>query len=80
MGALGVFERALIVERTRVGMKAATARGIVVGRKPALTAAQISHARELVARGESPSAIASSLKVGRSTLYRALNLSTINAG
>lgn len=73
MGALAEFERALIIERTRAGMKAAKARGIEVGRKRALTAAQISHARQLVAQGESPAAIARTMKVGRSTLYRALN-------
>ena len=74
MGALAEFERALIIERTRAGMKAAKARGVEVGRKRALTPAQISHARQLVEQGESPSAVARSLKVGRSTLYRALNL------
>ena len=45
MGAFAEFERALIVERTRAGMKAAKARGVEVGRKRALTPAQISHAR-----------------------------------
>jgi len=74
MGALAKFERALIIERTRAGMKAAKARGIEVGRKRALTPAQISHARQLVEQGETPSAVARSMKVGRSTLYRALNL------
>lgn len=80
MGALAEFERALIVERTRAGMKAAKARGIEVGRKPALTSAQISHARQLVDQGESPASVARSMKVGRSTLYRALNFSTLKAG
>ena len=74
MGALAEFERALIVERTRAGMKAAKARGVEVGRKRVLTPAQISHARQLVDQGESPSAVARSMRVGRSTLYRALNL------
>lgn len=72
MGALAEFERALIVERTRAGMRAAKARGIKVGRKRALTPAQIRHACQLVEQGESPSAVARSMKVGRSTLYRAL--------
>lgn len=75
MGALAEFERALIIERTRAGMKAAKARGVEVGRKRVLTPTQISHARQLVEQGESPSAVARSMKVGRSTLYRALNLS-----
>jgi DNA invertase Pin-like site-specific DNA recombinase len=80
MGALAEFERALIIERTRAGMKAAKARGIEVGRKRVLTPSQISHARQLVEQGESPSAVARSMKVGRSTLYRALNFSTLKAG
>lgn len=80
MGALAEFERALIIERTRAGMKAAKARGIEVGRKRALSPSQISHARQLVDQGESPSAVARSMKVGRSTLYRALNFSTAQAG
>ncbi len=72
MGALAEFERTLIIERTRAGMKAAKARGVEVGRKRVLTSAQISHARVLIERGESPSSVARSLKVGRSTLYRSL--------
>ncbi len=78
MGALAEFERALMIERTKAGMKAAKARGIEVGRKRALTPAQIGHARVLIERGESPSSVAQSLKVGRSTLYRALHPSPVN--
>jgi DNA invertase Pin-like site-specific DNA recombinase len=80
MGALAEFERALIIERTRAGMKAAKARGVEVGRKRVLPAAQINYARLLVEGGESPSAVARSMKVGRSTLYRALNLSATPSG
>ena len=72
MGALAQFERSLIVERTKAGMTAARARGRHLGRARSLNAAQIAHARTLINSGESPTAVASSLKVGRSTLYRAL--------
>lgn len=72
MGALAEFERALIAERTRAGITAAKARGVHVGRRKALTPAQISHARMLLVRGESPSLVTRTLNVGRSTLYRAL--------
>jgi len=72
MGALAEFERSLIVERTQAGLKAARSRGMRVGRPPALTAAQIKHARKLIAAGERPVAVAASLSVNRSTLYRAL--------
>ena len=57
-------------------MKAAKAWGVEVGRKRVLTPAQISHARQLAEQGESPSAVVRSMKVGRSTLYRALSVLT----
>jgi DNA invertase Pin-like site-specific DNA recombinase len=72
MGALVEFERSLIVERTKAGMKSARARGRHLGRMPSLNQAQVAHARKLIDDGESPTAVASTLKVGRSTLYRAL--------
>ena len=72
MGALAEFERSLIVERTTAGLKAARARGVRVGRRKSLTAAQVAHARLLLDGGERAGAVARSLKVSRSTLYRAL--------
>lgn len=72
MGALAQFERSLISERTCAGMAAARKRGSIVGRRRALTPAQLGHARLLIERGESPSTVARSLGCGRSTLYRAL--------
>ena len=72
MAALAEFERALIVERTTAGLKAARARGVRVGRRKSLTAAQVAHARLLLDGGEHAAAVAKSLKVSRSTLYRAL--------
>jgi DNA invertase Pin-like site-specific DNA recombinase len=72
MAALAEFERSLIVERTRAGLKAAKRRGVKVGRKPTLTPAQVTHARRLIDGGESPRTVASTLRVGRTTLWRAL--------
>ncbi len=72
MASLAEFERTLIAERTRAGLAAARARGSMVGRRPALTPAQLAHARMLVDRGQSVSAVARSLGCGRSTLYRAM--------
>lgn len=72
MGALAEFERTLIIERTQAGLQAARKRGAKVGRPKVLTGAQVEHARTLIAGGESPSAVARSLKVNRATLYRAL--------
>ncbi|MFH1609007.1 MAG: recombinase family protein, partial [Candidatus Bipolaricaulota bacterium] len=72
IGALAEFERALIVERTRVGLTAAKIRGVKLGRRPALRPEQLHHARTLIQNGASPREVARTLQVGRSTLYRAL--------
>jgi DNA invertase Pin-like site-specific DNA recombinase len=70
--SMAQFERSLIVERTQAGLAAAKKRGTRLGRLPALKAAQIKHARKLIESGEPPTAVAGSLGVDRSTLYRAL--------
>jgi DNA invertase Pin-like site-specific DNA recombinase len=72
MGALAEFERALIIERTQAGIRAAKKRGVHLGRKPNLKPEQVAHARTLIAKGESPRAVARTLGVGKSTLYRHL--------
>jgi DNA invertase Pin-like site-specific DNA recombinase len=72
MGALAEFERSLIVERTQAGLEAARKRGVRIGRPKALTTAQIKHAKKLISSGERPAAVARSLGVNRSTLYRAI--------
>ena len=74
MGALAEFERDLIRERTKAGMKAAKRRGKHLGRPPALTDEQIAHARKVLQSGdETVSGMASVLGVGRNTLSRAQN-------
>lgn len=72
IAALAEFERALITERTRAGIRAAKRRGVKLGRKPALSAEQVAHARKLVEQGDSPGDVAQLLGVARSTLYKAL--------
>lgn len=73
MGALAEFERTLIVERTQAGIRAAKKRGAHLGRPPSLMPAQIDHALTLIdQRGESPRTVARTMRVGKSTLYRAL--------
>lgn len=72
MGALVEFERSLIVERTQAGIRAAKKRGIHLGRPTVLTPPQIDHARSLIGNGESARAVARTMRVGKSTLYRAL--------
>jgi DNA invertase Pin-like site-specific DNA recombinase len=70
--ALAEFERGLIIERTREGMKAARARGVRTGPKPKLTRQQIKHAQRLIDEGQYRQEIADLFKVSRVTLYRAL--------
>jgi DNA invertase Pin-like site-specific DNA recombinase len=72
MGALAQFERDLISERTKAGLAAAKAEGVILGRPRKLTPAKIKHARQLIDSGESPPRVAKSLGVGASTLRAAL--------
>ncbi|WP_424532869.1 helix-turn-helix domain-containing protein [Sphaerisporangium viridialbum] len=65
------MERDLISERTLDGL-AAAAHGRKGGRPAAVDADVMAIARARRARGESVTAIAKHLGVGRSTLYRAL--------
>ena len=62
IGALAEFERALIVERTSAGLKAAKARGVRLGRKSSMTPVQAKHARKLIDGGESPRTVARTLR------------------
>jgi DNA invertase Pin-like site-specific DNA recombinase len=70
--ALAEFERGIIIERTREGMKAARARGVRSGPKPKLSRQQIDHARKLIEEGKRREDVADLFKVSRATLYRAL--------
>jgi DNA invertase Pin-like site-specific DNA recombinase len=73
LGALDEFQRELIIEGTVEGLAAARARGRTGGRKPSLTASQITHARKLYADGgHTVAEIASLFGVSRQTIYRAL--------
>ncbi|MEM7492310.1 MAG: recombinase family protein [Pseudomonadota bacterium] len=73
MGALAEFERSLISERTREGMKAAKKRGKHVGRPRRLDSHKIETARRLIETGEETQAsVAALLDVSVSTLRRAL--------
>ena len=72
LGAVAQFERDVLRERTVAGIRAAQARGERIGRPPALTPSQVREARAMLKRGDSPSHVARILRIGRSTLYRAL--------
>lgn len=74
VGALGQFERDLIRERTRAGLKAAEARGRRGGRKPVVTDEKLRRARQLIAKGLAPREAAARIKVGKTALYNALQV------
>ena len=69
-GALAEFERNLLIERTRAGLKSARARGRVGGRPKALTQAQVEKGRALYS-GTSLSIgeICEELGISRSSFY-----------
>jgi DNA invertase Pin-like site-specific DNA recombinase len=66
------MERDLIRERTLDGLRAAEAQGRRGGRPATVNDDVLAIARARQSRGESVTAIARHLKIGRSTLYRAL--------
>lgn len=73
MGALAEFERSLISERTKAGMRAAKVRGEAVGRPHKLSDRQIAQAKKVIEQGEeSVPSMARLLNVSSPTLYRAL--------
>jgi DNA invertase Pin-like site-specific DNA recombinase len=72
-GALAQFERDLIRERTRAGLKAAEARGRKGGRKPAVTADKLARAQAHLESGLTVREAASRIKVGKTALYKALD-------
>jgi DNA invertase Pin-like site-specific DNA recombinase len=80
MGSLAEFERALIAERTKAGLAAARMRGVQIGRRKAMNTEQVRRARALLEAGERPADIARTLQVGRSTLYRALDVQHARGG
>jgi DNA invertase Pin-like site-specific DNA recombinase len=78
--ALAEFIRELIVEGTHEGLAAAKARGVRLGRPPAMTPEQIRSARDLLTRPENTvSSIARLLGVSRSTIYKYVPEATTGA-
>jgi DNA invertase Pin-like site-specific DNA recombinase len=71
-GALAEFERSLIQERTAAGLAAARARGNTPGRPTVMTPDRIDAARFMVEAGVPIARIATTLGVGRASVYRAL--------
>lgn len=75
-GALAQFERDLIRERTRAGLRAAAARGRKGGRKAVVTAEKLKRAKMLIERGLTVREAAARIKVGKTALYDAINADT----
>lgn len=69
LGAIAEFERDLIRERTRAGVKAAQARGVQFGQPPMLTGLQIKRAQKMRDAGRSAREIAAELGCSHSTVY-----------
>jgi len=72
MGALAEFERDLIRERTKAGMKAAKKRGRHVGRPKALSPGQVQHMKKLLDAGKTQAEVAELLGVSANTIGREL--------
>lgn len=73
LGAIAEFEAALVSERTKIGLQAAKQRGKQLGRPRRLEAHQVRQAELLRTRENLSCAdVATKLKVGRTTLWRAL--------
>jgi DNA invertase Pin-like site-specific DNA recombinase len=70
-GALAEFEREIIRERTKAGLKAARARGRKGGRPRILSGKKATHLQELYNnKNNSISEICKTLNISRATLYR----------
>lgn len=73
LGAFAEFERAMIRERTRAGLKEARAKGRIPGRKPRLTAAQEKEIVDAVTSGRKVAAdMARLFSIHPSTISRLL--------
>ena len=71
LGVFAQFETALRRERQMEGIAKAKAAGVYKGRKPSVPADTIKAMRDA---GRSPTEIAKELKVGRTSVYRALGM------
>lgn len=72
LGAFAEFERSIIKERQREGIRLAKEKGTYTGRMPTLTKSEVKYAASEKKRGVPLAEIARQLKVSRTTLYRYL--------
>jgi len=71
-GALAQFERDLIRDRTRAGLKAAEDRGRRGGRQAVVTPEKLAKAQQLMESGLNVREAAARVKIGKTALYAAL--------
>jgi DNA invertase Pin-like site-specific DNA recombinase len=71
IGAIGQFEREMMLERQREGIAKAKAEGRYKGRAPTARAKAV-QAQALAKQGVGPTAIAKQLGIGRASVYRIL--------
>lgn len=71
LGAVAAFERSMMLERQREGIAKAKAEGKFKGRAPTARA-KAGEVEAMLAAGESPTAVAKKLGIGRSSVYRAM--------
>ncbi|MBO0596946.1 recombinase family protein [Nesterenkonia sp. E16_7] len=79
LGSVAELERSIIRERQADGIAAAKARGVYLGRSPALSADDAATARRLVAEGVPKAEVARRYGINRSTLYRTVLRSGVSA-
>jgi putative DNA-invertase from lambdoid prophage Rac len=80
IAAVAEFERDLLVERTKSGLKRAVSAGAVIGRPASLTSNQVSEALSLRASGKSVSEIARHFAVSRACVQRLLRRTKTASG
>ena len=78
-GAMAEYERSLMLERQREGIRKAQLEGKYGGRKP-VSEKTVSKVLDLKAAGIKPPEIAKQLSLGRSTVYRLIKESDLNPG
>jgi len=71
LGSVAEFERSMMLERQREGVAKAKAEGKYKGRKPTARA-KAGEVKAMLEAGESPTAVAKKLGIGRSSVYRAM--------
>ena len=69
MGALAQFERDLIVERTRAGVRAHIARGGKIGKERIMTEPRLKEAEAMLRAGATVKQVAKHFKVTTNTIY-----------